>query len=101
LGEVADKSKRFYFFIDDPVALGSITVRIIANAAETRGIKCTFVLITRLSDWRTHEHTDITGDLDVVKEFVLEDQFEDQELQALPNYLVNLTIFPNKEAAKK
>src|SRR5262249_40925603 len=90
LGEVEDKSKRFYFFVDDPVGMGSTTVRTIANAAEARGIKCTFVLIVRTSDWRTREHTDITGDLDVLKEFVLEDRFDQQELQALPNYLVGL-----------
>src|SRR5439155_7928152 len=52
LGEVEDKSKRFYFFVDDPVGIGSTTVRTIANAAEIRGIKCTFVLIVRTSDWR-------------------------------------------------
>jgi hypothetical protein len=101
LGEVEDKSKRFYFFVDDPVGMGSTTVRTIASAAESRGIKCTFVLIVRTSDWRTREHTDIIGDLDIIKEFVLEDKFEEQELQALPNYLVSLKIFPNNEAAKK
>lgn len=101
VGEVADKSKRFFFFVDDPVGLGSTTVRTIANAAEARNIKCTFVLVVRASDWRTREHTDITGELDIVKEFVLEDKFDDRELQALPNYLVDLKIFPNKDEAKR
>lgn len=100
VGEVADKSKRFFFFVDDPVGMGSTTVRTIATAAEARGVKCTFVLIVRASDWRTREHTDVVGDLDVVKEFALEDKFDERELQALPNYLAELKIFPTKEAAK-
>jgi|GEM_PF-5271827 len=101
VSDVADKSKRFFFFVDDPIGLGSTTVRTIAAAADARGINCTFILIVRASDWRTHEHKDISGDLEIVEEFIVEDKFDDSELQALPNYLADLKIFANKEAARQ
>lgn len=100
LAEVTDKTKRLFFFIDDPVGHGSTTVRTISAIANAKGVKCTFVLIVRTSDWHTHDHTEVMGDLDLLQEFQIDNNFDDQELQALPNYLVSLNIFPTKDAAR-
>jgi hypothetical protein len=99
LGEVTDKGQRYYFFIDDPIGIGSTSVRGIASAAAAKGIHCTFVIVARLSDWETHEQEELIDGLRVVEKFTLEDQFEKEELQALPNYLVRLNISKDKDTA--
>jgi hypothetical protein len=101
LASVADKRKRIFFFIDDPRGLGSISVQGIAANAQVHGIRCTFVLVARTSDMKTREPHEISGPLDLVQDFQLQDQFDSQEMEALPNYLVTLGIFADKETARQ
>jgi hypothetical protein len=101
LVSAVDKRKRVFFFIDDPLGLGSVSVQGIAANAKSHGVKCTFVLVARTSDWKTHEPHQITGPLDLVQDFQLQDEFDRREMEALPNYLVLLGIFSDKETANK
>ncbi len=98
---VAGKPKRIFFFIDDHLGLGSISVQAIAANAQAHGIRCTFVLVARTSDQKTHERHEISGPLDLVRDFQLQDQLDAQEMEALPNYLVSLGIFADKETARQ
>ncbi len=100
LAEKAEKRRRIYFFVDDPLRLGSLSIQAISAIAEAQGIKAIFVVIARTSDWTTHDPQDMVGELEPVQEFRLKDQFEPEELSALPNYLVSLQIYPDKKAAK-
>jgi len=98
---IAGKAKRIFFFVDDPLGLGSISMQAIAANAQSQGIKCTFILVARTSDQKTHEPHEISGSLDLVQDFQLEDQFDHQEMEALPNYLVSLGIFADSETARR
>ncbi|MGA2656051.1 MAG: hypothetical protein ABSH34_00895 [Verrucomicrobiota bacterium] len=100
LGETADKKARVFFFVDDPIGLGSVSMQSIAVLAQAHRIKCIFLVIARTSDWRTREREEMTGGLDLEKEFQLSDQFDKQELGALPNYLVALQIYADKRIAQ-
>lgn len=101
LSEVSDKKKRIYFFVDDPLGLGSLSIQAIAANAQSHGIRCTFVVAARTSDWKIHQPHQITGSLDLVQDFALSDQLDSQEMQALPNYLVKLGIYADKEQANR
>ena len=100
LAEIADKRKRIFFFIDDPLGLGSLSIQGIGANAQARGIKCTFILVARTSDWKIHQPHEIIGALDLVHDFRLDDEFDAQEMAALPNYLVTLNIFASKQSAQ-
>jgi len=100
LREMVDKRRPVFFFVDDPLRLGSLTIQGISASAEEHGIKGTFVVVVRTSDWKTHEPEEITGELEPVQEVWLSDRFDPQELSALPNYLVSLQIYPDKITAK-
>lgn len=100
LSEVADKRKRIFLFVDDPLGLGSVSMQSIASSAQSQGVKCTFIVIARTSDWRTHEPHEITGDLDLESDFTLSDQLDAAELDALPKYLVELQICADKATAQ-
>lgn len=101
LAETTERTKRYFLFIDDPIGLGSISIRSIASAAKAHGINCTFVIIARLSDWITHEREELVDGLDVLEEFAVNDEFDGLEQNALPNYLVKLKIYNDKDAAKQ
>src|SRR5205085_12233522 len=100
LAELTDRRQRIFFFIDDPLGLGSITVQSIAANAQLHGIVCTFVVVARSSDWKTHQPHEITGALELVQDFELTDEFDKAEMQALPRYLVSLGIFSEKTHAQ-
>jgi hypothetical protein len=100
LAEVADRRQRIFFFIDDPLGLGSLSIQGIAANAQLHGIACTFVVVARSSDWKTHQPHEITGALELVQDFEVSDEFDGQEMQALPGYLVSLGIFSDKATAK-
>jgi hypothetical protein len=100
LMEMQVKREQIYFFVDDPVGLGSVTMLSIASNAQVNGSKGTFVVFSRTSDCRTHDVQDITGNLDLIQEFQLKDQYDESEISALPNYLVSLQISPDKETAR-
>ena len=100
LAGIADKKKRIFIFVDDPLGLGSVSMQNIATSAQNHGVKCTFIVVARASDWSTHEPDEITGALDLQIDFRLSDQFDTQELASLPNYLVALQICPDKKAAQ-
>jgi hypothetical protein len=100
IGETFDKRERMFFFVDDPLRLGSLTMQGISATAKAHGIKATFVVVARTSDWRTHETQEMTGELERVQEFCLSDHFDPQELGALANYLVSLQIYADKNIAQ-
>jgi hypothetical protein len=59
LAGVVGKPKRIFFFVDDPLGLGSISGQAIAANAQTHGIRCAFVLVARTSDQKTHERHEL------------------------------------------
>jgi hypothetical protein len=73
----------------------------ITSNAQAIGVKCTFVVLARTSDWTIHRPHEIIGALDLIEEVKLEDAFDRQEMEALPNYLVTLNIFRDKETARR
>ena len=100
LADITDKKTRIFFFVDDPIGIGSISMSAIALSAQTNNINCTFIVTARTSDWKTHDSEEITGTLDLARDFHIGDQFDPQELQSLPNYLVALQIYSDKQKAQ-
>ena len=100
--QLLNKSKqKAYFFVDDILGLGSISLNNIIRAAQTTNIDGNFILSARTVDWKTSDLNQYSNDLLIAKEFVLPDGFDAQELQALPNYLVSLKVASNKSEADK
>ncbi len=100
LSSITDNKRRVFFFIDDPVGLGSLSVSSIAASAQNNGIRCTFVVVVRTSDWKTNDPEDLIGTLELQREFNLLDDFDAQEIASFPNYLVHLNVFPDKGKAQ-
>ena len=100
LADMADKKRRIFFFIDDPIGLGSLSMASIATVAQSNGLRCTFVVVVRTSDWKTHDSDEMIGTLELQREFKLADQFDGQEIASFINYLVELQIYQDKQIAR-
>jgi hypothetical protein len=86
-------------FMDDPISFGTLAVSDVAAAAANTFVDVVLVTALRSSDWAVRDELDVTGGLQQMGEFDIEDDFDNAEWGRLPKYLVRLGAFPDIQSA--
>jgi hypothetical protein len=93
------KGKRVFYCFDDPVTSRDLSLESVAAAARAAGLPITLIVSLRTSDWATTDLKSTAIGLGRYNYHHLSDTFDDDEWKRLPQFLVDLGIYPNHATA--
>jgi hypothetical protein len=93
------RDKRVVVFADDPLVLGTVSLRDVSAAAESAGIELLLVVAARSSDWMRHDRGLLLGNVPLYSEIECSDDLDDKEVGTLPAYLHKIGVATTLEKA--
>jgi hypothetical protein len=93
-------AKQVFIIIDDPLHTRFVEVQYILHSCAALGICVTLIIAVRSSEWSAIDTTQITGHSTVVSEICLKDDFTEEEISRLPDYLCTIQVASSPQNAR-